>query len=234
VRREGATLFMTLLSAFQTLLHRHTGQDDIVVGSPIAGRNRAETEGLIGFLANTLVLRTDLSGNPTFRELLGRVREVTLGAHAHADLPFEKEVEELQPERNLSHSPLFQVTFRLTNTPEKHLELPGLTIDAFDIETGVSSFDLALEVAETLQGLSCHPSGHSSPAHVHHGLVRIGQDCSDAAALPDPPRGDSGRSESARVGSAVIDRGDASSDSDRPESPRGGSESAPASEQSWP
>ena len=158
--REGATLFMTLLSAFQTLLHRHTGQDDIVVGSPIAGRNRAETEGLIGFLTNTLVLRTDLSGNPTFRELLGRVREVTLGAHAHADLPFAKVVEELQPERNLSHSPLFQVTFRLTNTPEKHLELPGLTIDAFDIETGVSSFDLALEVAETLQGLSCTVTYH--------------------------------------------------------------------------
>src|SRR5262249_25665730 len=153
--REGATLFMTLLSAFQTLLHRHTGRDDIVVGSPIPGRNRSETEGLIGFLTNTLVLRTDFSGNPTFLAIVGRVREVTLGAHAHADLPFEKEVEELQPERNLSHSPLFQVTFELRTTPEKDLELPGLTIDSFDIDTGVSGFDLALEVAETVQGLSC-------------------------------------------------------------------------------
>ena len=93
--REGATLFMTLLSAFQTLLHRHTGQDDIVVGTPIAGRHRAETEGLIGFLTNTLVMRTDFSGNPTFREVSRRVREVTRGAHAHADLPFEKEVDEM-------------------------------------------------------------------------------------------------------------------------------------------
>ena len=152
--REGASLFMTLLSAFQTLLHRHTGQDDIVVGTPIAGRHRAETEGLIGFLTNTLLMRTDFSGNPTFREVSRRVREVTRGAHAHADLPFEKEVEELQPERSLSHSPLFQVTFQF-RTPETHLASSGLTIDSFDIDTGVLSVDLALEVAETLQGLSC-------------------------------------------------------------------------------
>jgi hypothetical protein len=110
-QQEGVTLFMTLLAAFQTLLYRYTQQEDIAVGSPIANRNRSEIEGLIGFFVNSLVLRTNLSGNPTFRELLSRVREVALGAYAHQDLPFEKLVEELHPERNLSQNPLFQVVF---------------------------------------------------------------------------------------------------------------------------
>src|SRR6185295_9742729 len=107
-RREGVTLFMTLLGAWQTLLMRYSGQQDIVVGTTIANRNRRETEPLIGFFVNTLVLRTDVSGDPSFKELLGRVREMALGAYAHQDLPFEKLVEELQPVRTMSHTPLFQ------------------------------------------------------------------------------------------------------------------------------
>lgn len=116
-RGESATLYMTLLAAFKTLLYRYSGQDDIVVGSPVTNRARHELEHVIGFFTNTLVLRTDMSGNPTFRELLGRVREVCLGAYAHQDLPFEKLVEELQPERSLSHAPLVQVQFQLLANP---------------------------------------------------------------------------------------------------------------------
>ena len=115
-QREGEMLFMTLLAVFQILLSRYSGQSDIAVGSPIAGRNRQETEGLIGFFVNTLVLRTDLSKNPTFRELLRQVRETTLGAYGHQDLPFERLVEDLQPQRNLNHNPLFQVTFQLDDS----------------------------------------------------------------------------------------------------------------------
>ncbi len=133
-RQEGTTLFMTLLAAFQTLLFRYSGQQDIVVGSPVAGRNRTELEGLIGFFVNMLPLRTDLSGAPTFRELLGKVRETTLDAYAHQELPFEKLVEELQPERSPSHAPLVQVVFVLQNTPRTPLELPGLTAQSIAVE----------------------------------------------------------------------------------------------------
>jgi len=147
-RQQSVTLFMTLLAAFQTLLYRYTGQEDIVVGSPIAGRTRVETERLFGFLVNTLALRTDLSGNPTFRELLARVREVALGAYAHQDLPFEKLVEELQPERNLSHSPLFQVMFVLQNAPRQPLTFPGLTLTPLEMDNGTAKFDLTLSIVE--------------------------------------------------------------------------------------
>jgi hypothetical protein len=128
-QQENCTMFMVLLAAFQTLLYRYSGQEEIVVGADIANRNREEIEPLIGFFINQLVMRTDLSGAPTFRELLQRVREVCLGAYAHQDLPFEKLVEELQPERDPSRSPLFQVKLVLQNasTGEK-LDLPGLTL----------------------------------------------------------------------------------------------------------
>jgi amino acid adenylation domain-containing protein len=150
---EGTTLFMTLLAAFKVLLSRYTGRDDIIVGSPIAGRNRAETEDLIGFFVNTLVLRTDTSGNPNFRQLLQRVREVTLGAYAHQDVPFEKLVEELQPERSLSQTPLFQVVFVLQNAPQGALELPGLSLSPMSYENPTSKFDLTLTMIDTEQGL---------------------------------------------------------------------------------
>lgn len=140
-QQEGVTLFMTLLAAFQTLLYRYTGQTDIAVGSPIANRNRRELEDLIGFFANSLVLRTDLSGNPTFRELLHRVKQVAIGAYAHQDLPFEKLVEELHPERNLSRNPLFQVVFALQNAPIEQLELP-LALSSYKVEMTTARFDL--------------------------------------------------------------------------------------------
>ncbi|MFQ5794228.1 MAG: condensation domain-containing protein [Candidatus Bipolaricaulia bacterium] len=152
-QQQGVTLFMMLLAAFNTLLYRYTGQDDIVVGSPIAGRNRVETEGSIGCFINMLGIRTDLSGNPTFRELLSRVREVTLGAYAHQDLPFEKLVEELQPERDLGHTLLFQVTFGLHNVPMPTLELPDLTLSPLEIDRGTAKRDLEFHLWERPEGL---------------------------------------------------------------------------------
>jgi len=166
-QREGVTLFMTLFSAFKTLLYRYTGQEDLVVGTPIANRNRAEIEGLIGFFANTLVLRTHLAGNPSFQEVLGQVREVTLGAYAHQDLPFEKLVEELQPERNLAYNPLFQVMFVHQNAPtmrqatsepsRETLEPPpGAAVPTQSsphVTMGTAKFDLTLSMAETAAGL---------------------------------------------------------------------------------
>lgn len=152
-RRNGVTLFMTLLAAFNTLLYRLTRQEDIVIGTGIAGRNRGELEELIGFFVNMLVLRTDMSGNPTFLELLKRVREVTLGAYAHQDLPFERLVEELQPERGLSSTPLFQAVFDLQNASPVTLELPGLTLSPLQAATDTAHFDLIMSMAETQQGL---------------------------------------------------------------------------------
>ncbi|MBA3711242.1 MAG: amino acid adenylation domain-containing protein [Pyrinomonadaceae bacterium] len=154
-QREGATLFMTMLAAFQILLSRYTNQEDIVVGSPIAGRNRAETEGLIGYFINMLALRTDLSGDPTFRELLGRVREVALGAYAHQDMPFEKLVEELQSGRDIGRHPVFQVMFAVQNTPQQAPELSKLALRPLKLEgdSGTAKFDLALFVVEAAEGL---------------------------------------------------------------------------------
>jgi len=151
--REGVTLYMTVLAAFQVLLFKYSGQEDILVGSPIANRDRAELEGLIGFLVNTLVLRTDLSGNPTFAELLVRIREVVLGAFEHRDLPFEKIVSELRPERSLTRSPIFQVMFVLQNAPSWPLSLRGLTMKSLEIDTGATKFDLTLFLIENEGGL---------------------------------------------------------------------------------
>jgi amino acid adenylation domain-containing protein len=152
-RREGATLFMTLLAAFQTLLFRHSGQEEIVVGTDIANRRRKEVEGLIGFFVNQLVLRTSLAGDPTFRELLGRVREVALGAYAHQDLPFDKLVQALEPERDLSRSPLFQAKLVLQNAPHENLELTDLSMSFIEIESGTTPFDFLLAMRDGREGL---------------------------------------------------------------------------------
>ncbi len=153
-RQEGVTVYMFMLAAFQTLLYRYTGQDDIAVGSAIANRTRSEIENLIGFFVNTLVLRTDLSGDPGFKELLQRVRDVAFGAYAHQDLPFEMLVEALQPQRNLSYTPLFQVGFDLQEVPVKRLEMPGLTISPLDAHAGSAAFDLLMSINQSPGKLS--------------------------------------------------------------------------------
>src|SRR5262245_46670275 len=152
-RREDVTLFMTLLAAFQVLLHRLTGQEKILVGTPIAGRNRMETENLIGFFVNTLVLRGDLSGDPTFRELLRRVRENALSAFANQDLPFEKLVEELRPERTLAHSPLFQAMFGLDNYRIAYPTVGGIELEPIELDPQASYFDLTLAMTTWKRGL---------------------------------------------------------------------------------
>jgi acyl carrier protein len=161
-RREEVTMFMTLFAAFQTLLYRYTNQDDIVMGTAIANRNRAETETLIGCFVNLLALRTDLSGNPTFRELVGRVREVTLGAYAHQDLPFERLVQELHPDRDASVNPLLQVVCVYHNTPMQQLDLPGTSLsfvsrsdyNSMNFERGKIQFDLILSITDVGEGLA--------------------------------------------------------------------------------
>ena len=167
-RREGVTPFMLLLAAFQVLLHRHSGQEDISVGTPIAGRTRAETQGLIGLFVNTLVLRTHLGGNPSFRQLLQRVRDTTLGAYAHQDVPFEKLVEELRPVRHLSHSPLFQVMLVLQPDPLPGFTLPGLTLSHVELESRTSKFDLTLSLSESAQGLAGHAGVRHRPLRALH------------------------------------------------------------------
>ncbi|QEI43193.1 Tyrocidine synthase 3 [Dolichospermum sp. UHCC 0315A] len=152
-QQQGVTLFMTLLAGFDTLLYRYTGQSDILVGTPIANRNHSAIEGLIGFFVNTLVMRTDLSADPSFSSLLGRVREMALSAYAHQDLPFEMLVEALQPQRNLSHTPLFQVAFVFQNAPNSQVELTGLTVSPLVVESTTAKFDLTLAMENTGTGL---------------------------------------------------------------------------------
>jgi amino acid adenylation domain-containing protein len=146
-QKEGVTLFMTLLTAFKVLLCRYSGQEDIIVGTPIAGRNRREIEGLMGFFVNTLALRTNLGDNPSFRELLGQVRRVCLEAYTHQDVPFEQLVE-LQPSRDLSHTPIFQVMFALQNTPMGELQLPNLSVKVLEPVVQTAKFDLTLSMEE--------------------------------------------------------------------------------------
>ncbi len=154
-RREGVSLYMTLLAAFKTQLARYAGQDQVIVGTPIANRNRVDIENLIGFFVNTLVLRSDLSGNPRFHQFLKQIREVTLGAFAHQDVPFEKLVEELQPERDMSRTPLFQVMFSLQNSPLPPLKLSQVTMTLLQDDSTTSQFDLTLDITERGEGMDC-------------------------------------------------------------------------------
>lgn len=147
-RQENVTLFMILLAVFETLLYRYTGESDIVVGTPVANRQRVETENLIGYFVNTVAMRTDCSGEPSFRELLSRVRETTLGAYAHQDVPFEKVIDVLKPLRQRSHSPIFQVLFVLLNAPRETFRAPGLSTEIVEVETGATQFDLVVEIVE--------------------------------------------------------------------------------------
>ncbi len=153
-QQTGVTMFMLLLAALQTLLYRYTYQSDFLIGAPVAGRTRSELEGLIGLFVNTLVLRSDLSGNPTFLELLERVRERVLNGQAHQDLPFEKLVEELRPDRSLSHNPLFQVMFAFQNVPLPEFASADLRVEPLEIDTGTALFDLTLTVVESGKGFT--------------------------------------------------------------------------------
>ncbi|MGA9772854.1 MAG: amino acid adenylation domain-containing protein [Blastocatellia bacterium] len=152
-KAEGVTLFMTLLAGFKTLLHRYTGQEDIVVGTAIANRDRKEIESLIGFFVNTLVLRSDISSDPGFRKLLARVKDVTLQAYAHQHLPFEKLIEELRPDRTLGRTPLFQILFLFQNTPSQELQLPGLTLHPLTINNNSAEFNLMINITDTPDGI---------------------------------------------------------------------------------
>jgi non-ribosomal peptide synthetase component F len=148
-RREGSTLFMTLLAGLDVLLHSYTAQQEIVIGTDIANRTRIETEELIGFFVNILALRTDMRGNQTFRELLAQVREITLGAYAHQDLPFEKVVELLQPQRSLAHEPIVQAVLVFQNAPIEPRQIPGLTFTPMQIESTATKFDLVITIWES-------------------------------------------------------------------------------------
>jgi amino acid adenylation domain-containing protein len=187
-RRRGATLFMTLLAAVELVFGRLSGQDDVVVGTPIAGRNRAEIEPLIGLFLNHLVLRTDLAGDPSFAALLARVRETTLAAYAHQDLPFEKLLAEIKPERDLSRTPLFQVLFNLVNVPDRPLRLPGLAVSSLAVAEVGSKFDMTFYVEEVAGEVSFHLVYNADlfdGARMGELLSQIESALVQAAAAPD-------------------------------------------------
>ena len=147
-RREGVTVFMSMLAGWSVVLSKYAGQEEVAVGTAVANRRRVETEGLIGFFVNTLVMRVGMGGNPGWEEVLKRVREVTLGGYEHQDVPFEKLVEELQPERDLSRTPLFQVMLVLQNTEQEELRLPGLKLSGYRIASDAAKFELLLTIGE--------------------------------------------------------------------------------------
>ena len=170
--KERATLYMVFLAAFSTLLHRYTGQDDIILGSPIASRTRVETENLIGFFVNTVVMRNDLSGNPTFRQLLGRARETALEAYSNQDIPFDTLVEEVHPERGLSHSPLFKVVLNVRNIPRRPVSIPGLRFTRLELDSGTARFDLDLTIVREGQGTS-HYIDYNAGIYDRETIIRM-------------------------------------------------------------
>nr|WP_304984929.1 non-ribosomal peptide synthetase [Corallococcus sp. CA047B] len=189
-KREGATPFMVLLAAFQTLLSRYAGQEDVLVGTPIAGRRHAETEGLIGFFVNTLVLRARFDAGTSFQKVLAQVRTNTLGAYEHQDLPFERLVEALQPERDLGRTPLFQALFALHNTPESEVGLPGLTLKALEVTSTTAKFDLDLALTrlpDGFQGALCYSTDLFDAATVRHLMEQWHALLEGVLARPDAP-----------------------------------------------
>jgi amino acid adenylation domain-containing protein len=189
-RRERATPFMVLLAAFQALLGKYSGQSDVVVGTPVAGRQRSEVEGLVGFFVNTLALRGDLSGDPTFSELVERAREATLGAHEHQDLPFERLVEALSPERSLSHNPVFQAVLTHAEEAAPALSLPGVAVEPLGVESGTAKFDLELGWRERhgqLHGSLLYATDLFRPETAERMLEHFRVLLQQAAADPDLP-----------------------------------------------
>ena len=183
-------MFMLLLAGFKTLLHRYAGQDDVVIGSPIAGRNTTEIENLIGFFVNTLVFRTDFSGAPSFKGLLSRVRKVALEAYTHQDLPFEKLVEELQPERSLDRTPLFQSMFVFQNVPMPALAFDGLEIAPFEVDYGTAKFDLLLNLWEwpdSIGGLFQYDTDLFDATTIARMAGHLNALLENAAAYPERP-----------------------------------------------
>jgi amino acid adenylation domain-containing protein len=187
-RREGATLYMVLLAAYQLVLSRWSGQEEVVVGSPVAGRTHRELEGLVGFFVNNLAMRGDLSGDPTFSELVGRVRATALAAYGHQDLPFERLVAELQPVRDPARHPLFQATLTLQNTPEVVMRLEGLTLRQLPAEPEGSVFDLSLFLAPAdggLEGMLVYAAGLFEAATAARLAEQLARVLEQAAAAPE-------------------------------------------------
>ncbi len=189
-RSESATFYMVMLAAFATLLYRRTGQDDIVIGSPIANRNNVELQGLVGYFSNTVALRIRLGGNPSFREVLVRTRDTALGVYAHQDLPFDKVVEIAAPKRDARYNPLFQVNFRAQATERPSLQLSGLDAEPIPVDIGFSRFDLALELelrSDALTGYFEYDEDLFEPATIDGYVEDFTAVLTQAIAEPDAP-----------------------------------------------